>query len=439
MTDAPKATRFRWRPSGRTVRVAAGLSLVTVAGGVYLPQLTHSVSREAVLNAPLVAMRSPIAGAVRGAAPGAGTLVRAGEVLTRVENPRVDRSRLSQLELEVNALRQRLRAGERQAIELALMVEELEARLTSHREATAADLRAHVLELAEQARGAQARGRERASRLERLERLAAQGAAPAAALEAARADFAEAQAERYRLARELERVEARRAALGRGIYVGLDRNDVPYSQQRLDEVRLRRIDFDGGLAQDRQKLTTIEAAAAEERARFERLAASDLAAPVDGVVVRRAVVGNAEVSADEPVIWLADCGSPSVTARLSDRYFETVRPGAAAWVRLLGQGEELLGTVESVRGLEAPAIDRFAASIEGVGEGRFLAIIRLDAAQLRQVEGGACEIGAWAKVRFEREVINRRLDAIGEAIAAVFQAKVAYTAQPGALSPPAAR
>ena len=425
------------RGTGRMVRVLAGLALLLVALGIYVPHLTFSVSREAVLNAPLIAVRSPIAGTVSSSAPIAGAMVRAGEPLLRVENSRVDGARLSQLELEAATLREKVAAGEREDADLDALAGELTTRLQRYHEATARDLAAESRQLAAAGGGAEARVAERSAALARLERLGPKGVATQADLDQVRAELSLAKAELAHLTIERERIDARQAALADGTYVGADRSDVPYSQQRLDEVRLRRIELASSLARDRPALSTLEVAVDVERRRFRQLAASDLLAPVDGVVVRPAVVEGGVVELDKPLLWVADCTAPFVTARLSDRYYETVRPGAEATIRLLRQGMELRGKVESVRGVEGPAPDGFAMAIEGVGDGRFVAVIRLEPEAEQAVRKAGCEIGAWVEVRFEREMVMAAVAQVGRTVAALLgtQASLAAQTEPAASAP----
>ncbi|MFO1071635.1 MAG: HlyD family efflux transporter periplasmic adaptor subunit [Geminicoccaceae bacterium] len=427
--SADQAAAVPPRRGGRMVRLLAGAALLLVALGIYLPQLTHSVSREAVLNTPLVAVRSPIAGTVSGPAPVAGTVVRAGEPLLRVENPRVDAGRLGQLELEAAALHEKVVAGEHEEAELDALAGELTRRLQLHRQATAQDLTAEARQLVAAGESAAARVAEREAAMARLERLGPKGVATQADLDQVRAELVAARAELARLGLERERVEARQAALADGTYLGADRNDVPYSQQRLDEVRLRRIELASELARDRSALAAQTDAVEAERRHLDQLVASDLVAPVDGVVVRPAVVEGGVVEPDRPLLWVADCSAPFVTARLSDRYYETVRPGAEATVRLLRQDSVLHGKVESVRGIGDPSPDGFAAAIEGVGDGRFVAVIRLDREAALQVRDAGCEIGAWAEVRFEREMVMAGVARIGRAMAALIGTETGLAAQ----------
>ena len=75
--------------------------------------------------------------------------------------------------------------------------------------------------------------------LSRKQRLGLTGTVAEVAVEQARAASITAQNEGIIAKAELERLSQQLDAVKRGIFIGEGRNDVPYSQQRIDEVTIQ--------------------------------------------------------------------------------------------------------------------------------------------------------------------------------------------------------
>ncbi len=96
--------------SSRTVRrvlkIAAGLAIVAVFGWLPLRAIWQTSSVEAVVNARLVTLRSPIDGEVRSRPDlsTASSLMNEGDAILRVVNARGDRSRLDDLRRQMSRL-----------------------------------------------------------------------------------------------------------------------------------------------------------------------------------------------------------------------------------------------------------------------------------------------------------------------------------------------
>src|SRR5437016_1574062 len=103
------AFKVRVHPTGLVVhrlKDAVGLAIVAVFGWLPLRAIWQTSSVEAVVNARLVTLRSPIDGRVS-AKPGhptASSVVNEGEVILRVVNARGDRARLDDLRRQMSRL-----------------------------------------------------------------------------------------------------------------------------------------------------------------------------------------------------------------------------------------------------------------------------------------------------------------------------------------------
>src|SRR6516225_7014780 len=99
------------------VLLACGILLPTVwlvLSWLLTPSLWTVTSTEAVVNARIMTLHSPIEGTVRGAPPPVGKAVAAGSPLLEVENEYVDYSHLEELKIEVASLAERVTALKKQ-------------------------------------------------------------------------------------------------------------------------------------------------------------------------------------------------------------------------------------------------------------------------------------------------------------------------------------
>lgn len=386
---------------GRWLRVVVGLAVLGAPLAIYLPYLLNTITREAVVNARVVPVYAPIEGEIRGTPPAAGTAVTAGAGLLAIANPTLDRGRLGQLEAEATALRARHAALGHAEQDLVAIAAELEARMASYRDAASRRSATLVDEAAAAVDAAQAQLRERTADLERKRRSRPSGAVSAAGLEAAEAAAAGAAAELSQARRSRDRSAIEHDWLAQGVFVADTRNDVPYSQQRIDEVRIRLVELRSELGQAAASLATAEAALADERRRVAMLAEARVAAPRSGIVWQPLALAGDWVGRRAELLRMIDCDDLFVTARLSTRYFDSIRPGDAASVRLPDGERELAGIVEGLRGMGASdPNDRLAAAMPPLEPGEFVAVVRLDGRQLRDVPGEFCHVGRAVEVRF---------------------------------------
>jgi multidrug resistance efflux pump len=209
----------------------------------------------------------------------------------------------------------------------------------------------------------------------------------------------EANAQRARFA--AERLAEELAAARRGLYISEDRNDVPYSQQRADEYRLRKAEAEAQAKALTARLTQLDEQLGAEQARAKRLASTELRAPTPGVVWRPLVTAGSAVARDAEMLTLIDCSEIYATATFSGRRFDDLRPGGHAIVHVLGAETDYAGTVVDVRAMERSAAEeRFAAPLPRLGERQILAIIRLDDPKGMASEK-YCSVGRRIEVRFK--------------------------------------
>jgi len=395
----PAGTRVRF-PLGRVARIGIAVAILVTAGAIYGPDLIYTTSSEAVLNARVITVAAPIEGRIASIPPAEGTVVAADTPLLTIENPLFDRSRLDELE----ATRTRTEAeltGQNRLIEaLANQIVSLDDQMRSYLSATVTRLALAQKEAEAEATAAEATAADAQHNFERKSALRASTTVSVADVDQAEqaAIRTKAMAERARFT--AQRVGAELDAAKRGVLVAADRNDVPYSEQRIDEFNARKAEAEVQAAILTARLAELDRQVLAERTRAARLARSEIKAPVAGVVWRPLVAQGSTVAHDAPLMTLIDCAELYATAAFSGRQFDDLHPGRTATVHLLGTDHNYPATIVDARALGGSDVEeRFAAPLPKLSGRQILAVLRIDDPR-SLAKKQYCDVGRRVEVRF---------------------------------------
>ena len=348
--------------SPRPLKLAVAAALIAMGLYAIFAEQGFVASDNAVVSAYVVSLRAPIDGTLSGMANPVGTPVDTGNVLARLDNPRVDDAPLRDMQAGLARL-----IAERTA-NLALRDRLIETRQTlarrteAHKRATAARLQANAAE-AEQTLAALSTQRDQLARdLARRSTLIASGFVAAAEIERLTADLAAAE---RGIAAQAQRLAANRVEAGAaqaGILSEPGANDVAYSAQRMDEVDLRLAELDRTLA-----ITAAEADATDRRLhaadrRDMLMRGAVLTAPAAGMVWKQRAANGERLAAGDVASELVDCTSAFLLVAIPQDRFSDIALGMTARYRLSGERAERTGRVLSVSGQASLAADRNLAA-----------------------------------------------------------------------------
>jgi multidrug resistance efflux pump len=343
--------------ASRLVRPALGIGLLGLAAWSLVPLLLTVQSRQAVVNVPVVTLRSPIDGVVTflcGTA--SGVRARANAPILEVRNVLADDDRLDALKDEKALLEARIKGHQQQLADLSSLRESLADSARRYQEARLRTLELECEGARALVKSAQAVQQQRLSEEEMLKRLqdshsvsGQDTAASRFASEAARHSVAQAE-------KSVANIEEQIRALRGGIHVGPGdgRNDLPYSAQRLHEIGFRMEETRATLRQDEAKLAQLVRHIRGEEERLALRSQFTAKAPVDGVVWRRYVVSGSTVKADSPLLDLIDPGEIFIDAVISEQDLSRVRPGDTAEVQITGCEKKWQATVRQLVGRSLP-------------------------------------------------------------------------------------
>lgn len=354
----------------RFSRLVIGVLVICAAIWVIVNEQLAGASADAVLNAQVISVTTPIAGVVKDFDRGLGAAISPGDPLGAVVDERVDSVRLDDLSLQrdlVNIQLERLR-GQLQALQPAGAM--LNSRTADY---SLYSMQALQVSLAEAE--------------ERLRIL----------------DLPEGEPDLIQMSRareEVGRLRAMVAAAEKGVFIAGGYNDAPFSEQRsLDQAaELARLTAE--IEATTAELTAIDRRIDQERIRVGRAATAAITSPVEGIIWERLATSGVHVQRGDAVLHVADCESAFVTLSVTQSVYNRLTPGTPATFRFDGSGEILTGTVARLAGTSASS---FYGSLAVAPSQRHLerADVLLTLPDLRSHPDLKCAIGRTGRAFFE--------------------------------------
>lgn len=322
----------------RITRLVIGALIVAVALWIIVGEQMAGASANAVVNARLSTLRTPIAGEVEMPDLALGAATSEGEVLATVVDPLADAVRLEDLQMERNFAFAEVARLEALVADTRGTMAVLERRGDRFAERQIAELELRLSHARDRLRLLGVND-ERAEPEETL-------AGDPSSLEQSRAR------------EEVDVLENALAAARAGVFIGDGYNDAPNSQQRLVELETLLAELQADLRAAQSRVAALGARVEAEQVAVNRLAAAEIRSTVDGQVWDVLAADGDRLQRGEPVLRLLDCGSLVVTLSVTETVYNRLRIGDAAEFRLAGSGEVYPGTVTRLAGSGAATVYR---------------------------------------------------------------------------------
>lgn len=322
----------------RITRLVIGALIVAVALWIIVGEQMAGASANAVVNARLSTLRTPIAGEVEMPDRALGAATSEGEVLATVVDPLADAVRLEDLQMERNFAFAEVARLEALVADTRGTMAVLERRGDRFAERQIAELELRL-----------SHARDRL----RLLGVNDERAEPEETLAGDPSSF-----EQSRAREEVDVLENALAAARAGVFIGDGYNDAPNSQQRLVELETLLAELQADLRAAQSRVAALGARVEAEQVAVNRLAAAEIRSTVDGQVWDVLAADGERLQRGEPVLRLVDCGSLVVTLSVTETVYNRLRIGDAAEFRLAGSGEVYPGTVTRLAGSGAATVYR---------------------------------------------------------------------------------
>lgn len=377
----------------KVARLILGTVICLVAIWIIVGEQLSGASADAVVNAQMSTLRTPIAGSVSLKQRALGARVIKDEELGSVTDPLVDTVRLNDLLMERDIAKGKLSQLAGMVSATDLTIANLVKRAKTYKFERIADLELRL-------NSARVRF---ALLTERPEK-----GVLATTFSESDGQQIDARVPKIALNYAAERVAvleiAVRAAKS-GVYLGDGYNDSPNSEQRVAELQTTidglKTDADAATA----TIAAIESRIRYEQSRTNRMQTTALKSTVNGVIWEFLTADMETVQRGQDLMRFVDCDSAIVTASVSENVYRRLSAGQSATFRMTGINEAFAATITRLAGSGAEKIyDNLAVAPSKRHLERFDVTLLVPA--LRDDENFRCAIGRTGRVFFDSRPLD---------------------------------
>ena len=389
---------------GHLARITLGVVILLIIGFVYLPHLFYTYSITAIVSAPVISITSPIEGVLKDAPPVMGTELAMGDVIGVVENPRFDRKGLDDMLTEMKGVQEKILAMNEEKDKLEGLKIELVKSFDAYRGSLEERLELDIQRAQERLKELHDTTYESKAEYLRKSKLYKKGVV--AGNQADTAFFnAERATESARQARlEIERLQAQLKSLQAGIFINTDgRTDVPYQQQRIDDIKMRQHDLASKILEFSIRETSLKISVELEEARVKKMSEATIKAPFSSVAWRVFTAKGNHIDTTRPLLEVVDCSKVFVDTSVHERYFNKIKVGDPVTIRLVGDSRTLKGKVQSIRGgsLSESSTAFLAGATQILRPHEIQVMIAIPETEIKAAKGDFCYMGRTGEVVFD--------------------------------------
>jgi multidrug resistance efflux pump len=334
----------------KTSKRALGIGIVLIAAVVLVPEVASFQSVNAIVNTHYVTIKSPIEGALDGFEKVPGQPIAQGEALVRISNTRFKESAVNEMEVEQKTLTERSLGLQQHHNNLLGLQKDLKNRVAVHRTHEFRRIEDQLAQAQSEQKAHESLIREQQLIAQRNALLVkenfispAQHDAAQYALEVtlSRLDIFKA---RIRL------LETEKQAVKSFVYLGEGRNDVPYTQQRLDDVRLQITEVSARLRENERRSADVQLQISKERESMAISREVHILAPSNGVLWRKFGGNGTEVVIGTDLAHVITCDRLFLDVAVPESSIESFQIGDPVQYRLMGSPHWLTGHIHAATG-----------------------------------------------------------------------------------------
>ncbi len=332
----------------------ANLLLLLLSGGLLVVTATIAVnffttrSRDAVINAEPIELRSPIAGTLRQLRVRAGQQVAQGERLAVIHNDRASTLDVRRMETDLAAARSSRAEIEHRLEHQTQLIGRLQNDWTAQRQLETQRYRSEIRRVQADIRRAEAELAFAQRDVARQEYLYRTGAIAETIVDRARTTARQRQQDLLNLRSQLQGQQTLLNAAQRDLTLTTTRSNYdPVS--RLQEAQLLRESLQDQMATATQRVEGLQRQVMAARRQFRLQADTDLLSPEAAVVWQNQARPGDRLRADQVVLQLVNCRQRWIDTFVSEADLNTLRIGSPATIQLVGSRIELRGRVAFIR------------------------------------------------------------------------------------------
>jgi multidrug resistance efflux pump len=382
---------------------AIGLGIALIAAVVLLPAMASFQSINAIVNTHYVVVKSPIEGALNGFSKMPGQPVEQGEELVRISNTRFKESAVNEMAVEQKTLAERSLGLQRHLKNLQQLQKDLQNRVSVHRTHEFLRLEEQLAQAKSEKKAQESLIREQQLIAQRNALLLKENFISSAQSEAAQYALEVTQSRLDIFQARIRLLETEKQAVQRFVYLGEGRNDVPYTQQRLDDVRLQITEVAARLRENEQRSADIQWQISQERDNMAVSREVLLQSPSKGVLWRKFGSNGTEVVIGTDLAHVITCDHLFLDVAVPESSLESFQIGKPVQYRLIGSTQWLTGHIQAVTGSGNNLQDvTLVAQLQREKKDARI-FVKIDSSDLNKPQENLCYAGRKVDVKVPRE------------------------------------
>jgi multidrug resistance efflux pump len=334
----------------KPIKRLLGLGVLLIAFVVIVPAMANFQSVNAIVNTHYVVVKSPIEGTLDGFSIMPGQPIEQGAELVRINNTRFKESAVNEMAVEQKTLAERSLGLQQHLKNLQQLQKELQNRVSVHRNHEFLRLEEQLAQAKAEKKAQESLIREQQLLAQRNALLLKENFISQAQSEAAHYALEVTQSRLDIFQARIRLLETEKQAIQRFVYLGEGRNDVPYTQQRLDDVRLQITEVAARLRENEQRSADIQWQISKERDNMAVSREVLLQSPSKGVLWRKFGSNGTEVVIGTDLAHVITCENLFLDVAVPESSLESFQIGQPVQYRLIGTTQWLTGHIQAVTG-----------------------------------------------------------------------------------------
>ena len=387
----------------KTSKRALGIGIVLIAAVVMVPALASFQSINAIVNTHYVTIKSPIEGALDGFAKMPGEPIAQGEELVRISNTRFKESAVNEMEVEQKTLAERSLGLQQHLKNLQQLQKELQKRVLVHRTHEFLRLEEQLAQAQSEKKAQESLIREQQLLAQRQALLVKENFISPAQNEAAQYALEVTQSRLDIFKARIRLLETEKQAVQSFVYLGEGRNDVPYTQQRLDDVRLQITEVSARLRENERRSADVQMQISQERESMAVSREVRMQSPSTGVLWRKFGNNGTEVVIGTDLAHVITCDNLFLDVAVPESSLESFQIGKPVQYRLIGSTPWRTGHIHAVTGSGNNLQDTtLVAQLQREKKDARI-FVKINAADLDKPQENLCFAGRKVDVKVPRE------------------------------------
>lgn len=392
--------KFNW--NARSIRrILAGLILF-VSVIVIVPSLFVDQSFNAIINGRVISIHTPVEGTVSHFNKEVGDPIKARDYVALIKNIRLNSGFRKELEVEMNSLTERVRGMNIHLAEVRSLRNKLKEKLNNTKNFEGSRLEQQILEqqfeLAAQ--------KNILSNLELLYRkqeiLTKSGSVSTMDFENTKHAILAAKNRILSLESRIAAFNVEKQALAKDVYLGEGRNDVPYTQQKIDELTVVISDLSSRKLEHERRIKEIQSQIFSEDDRLTLNRTAELISPVNGLIWKKLFPDGSEVVIGTEVAQVVDCHRLFLEVEVNENSLPKIELGSTVQYRLRNTDKWLEGKVTGKSGSGRTLTDTSLAAELFLERTQAKLIVGINYADLENDQRNYCHIGRKVEVTLPR-------------------------------------